>query len=191
MPVQNQKTNQQPVSTLKNETEKVQVVKPEPLKVLLEWKAPVRPFKKRDREYFTTIGAIVFLLAVILLFLKEWLLIAVIIALMFVTYVLSTVQPEEVEHKITNRGIISGGRNYNWNELGRFWFTEKWGRKILHVETIARFPKRLMLVLGEVDQKNVSLTLSDYLLFEEPEKTWVDNASDWLSRRIPLEKTSE
>lgn len=191
MPAQNQKTNQEAVSTLKNETERVQVVRPEPLKTLLEWKAPIRPFKKRDREYFTTIGAIVFLLAVILLFLKEWLLIAVIVALMFVAYVLATVQPENVDHKITNRGIVSGGKNYNWNELLRFWFSEKWGQKILQVETIARFPKRLIMLLGEVEQKKVSSILSDYLLFEEPEKTWVDNASDWLSRRIPLEKASE
>ena len=33
------------------------------LKTLLIWEAAVRPFKKRDREYYSTIAAIVFLLA--------------------------------------------------------------------------------------------------------------------------------
>jgi len=188
MPAQNQKTKSSTLKTEKKEGQPVQVVKPEPLKTLVEWKAPVRPFKKRDREYFTTIGAIVFLLAVILFFLKEWILIAVIIALVFVSYILATVQPEEVEHKITNRGIITGGKTYRWEELFRFWFTEKWGQKILNISTVVRFPGRLTLLLGEANQEQVKKILSDYLPFEEPEKTWADNASSWLSRQVPLGK---
>lgn len=183
---------QETTSTLKNQevNAPAQIVKPEPLKTLLEWKAPSRLFKKRDREYFTTIGSIVFLLAIILLFLQEWFLIVVMVALMFVAYIFSTVQPEEVEHKITNRGIFTGGDSYAWAVLGRFWFTEKWGQKILHLETLLAFPRRLSLLLGKTDQEQVKKTLADYLLFEEPEKTWVDNASQWLSSHIPLEKSS-
>jgi len=180
-------------STLKNEkpeNRKVQVIKPEPLKTLLTWTAPERPFKKRGREYFTTVGAIVFLLAVILLFLKEWLLIAVMIALMFVAYIMATVEPRKVEHKITNQGIITGGKKYRWEELGRFWFTEKWGGKILHTETLFGLPRQLLMLLGETKQEQIKKILSDYLPFEEPEKTWVDNASEWLSRRVPLETSS-
>lgn len=177
-------------STLKTEKrgeKKVQVVKLEPLKTLLEWSAPERPFKRRDREYFTTIGAIVFLLAVILLFLQEWLLIAVIIALLFVVYIMATIEPRKVEHKITNRGITTGGKMYRWGQLGRFWFGEKWGGKILYIENFLGLPGRLILLLGEIKEEQVKEILSDYLSFEEPEKTWVDNASEWLSRRVPLE----
>ena len=180
-------------STLKNEKpvgEKVQVVKPESLKTLLTWTAPERPFKKRSREYFTTVGAIVFLIGVILLFLKEWPLIVVIIALMFVAYIMATVEPRKVEHKITNQGIITGGKKYRWEELGRFWFTERWGKKILHIETLFGMPRQLLMLLGEAKQEQIKKILSDYLPFEEPEKTWVDNASEWLSRRVPLESSS-
>lgn len=188
---QTQKPNQK--GTLKKEKpegERVQVVKPEPLKILLAWTAPERPFKKRGREYFTTAGAIVFLIGVILLFLKEWLLIVVMIALMFVAYIMSTVEPRKVEHKITNQGIVTGNRRYRWEELGRFWFTEKWGEKILHLENLFSLPRQLLMLLGETKQEQVKKILSDYLPFEEPEKTWVDNASEWLSRRVPLESSS-
>lgn len=179
--------------TLKNEKPeggRVQVVKPEPLKTLLAWTAPERPFKKHSREYFTTVGAIVFLIGVILLFLREWILIVVLIALMFVAYIMATVEPRRVEHKITNQGIITGGRRYRWEELGRFWFTEKWGEKVLHTETLFGIPRQLLMLLGETKQEEIKKILSDYLLFEEPEKTWVDNASEWLSRRVPLESSS-
>jgi hypothetical protein len=57
------------------------------------------------------------------------------------------------------------------------------------VENLAGFPRRLTMLLGSIEEKTVKSMLSQYLLNEEPEKTWVDNASDWLSSRIPLEKT--
>jgi hypothetical protein len=172
-------------STLK--TEKPKMVE---LKTLLAWQSPARPFKKRDREYFTTIGAIVFLLAVILLFLKEWLLIAVMIALMFVAYILASVPPEEVEHKITTRGIMTGRRHYNWDDLAKFWFSERWKQAILHVETKLRFPGQLIILLGETDKEEIKKLLGKYLTFDQPEPTWMDNAAGWLAKKVPLEKTS-
>ena len=42
--------------------------RPEALKVLLEWTAPIRPFKRRDRKYFTTVISLVVVLALILIF---------------------------------------------------------------------------------------------------------------------------
>lgn len=176
---------QKETSTLK--TEKPKVVE---LKTLLSWKSPARPFKKRNREYFTTIGAIVFLLAVILLFLKEWLLIAVIIALMFVAYVLASIPPEEVEHKITTRGIVTGNRTYVWDDLSKFWFSQRWKQTILNVETKLRFPGQLLLLLGDTNKDKVKEILGKYLSFEQPETTWMDNAAEWLAKKVPLEKTS-
>lgn len=170
------------------EGERASVVRPEPLRVLLTWKAPIRPFKKRSREYFSTIGAIVFLVGVILLFLQEWFLIAVIVALVFVAYIMATIPPEEVEHRITNRGIVTGGKTYRWERLGRFWLDEKLGKKILYFENMAGFPGRLTFLLGETPPEQVREMLSEYLLSEEPEETWADKASQWLSQRIPLEK---
>ncbi len=182
MPAQNEKQ----ARTLKTE----RPVQREPLKTLLTWRAPIRPFKRRGREFFTTIGAIVFLLVLILLFLKEWLLIAVIIALMFVSYVMATVEPETVEHQITNRGIVTGGRSYHWEEMDRFWISEKLNQKILNVTNLVRLPRILQLLLSEVDETQVKKILSQYLPAEELEKNWVDKASDWLSRRVPLESSS-
>src|SRR4030042_2191989 len=94
--------------------------KPEPLKVLLIWRSPSRLFKRLSRERFATIGAIVFLVGIILIFLQEWFLIAVIVALAFFSYILSQIQPEEIVHQITNKGIVTGGKNYPWAQLVSF-----------------------------------------------------------------------
>ena len=173
-----------------DEEEKVAVVKPEPLRILLTWQAPTRPFKKREREYFTTIGAIVFLVGVILVFLREWFLIGAIVALTFVSYIMASVPPEMVEHKITNKGVVSGGRTYPWAQLGRFWFTKKWNQQILHIETLLPFPRQLTFLLEEMEKEKAERILSDYLLLEKPEETWLDKASHWLSHRFSLEETS-
>lgn len=176
--------------TLKNQEvmEERKIKPPVELKTLLSWSAPVRPFKKRDREYYTTIAAIVFLLAVILLFLKEWLLIAVLVALMFVSYVLATVPPEKVEHEITTRGIVTGGKSFKWEELTRFWFSKKWKDNILHIDTNLRFPSRLMMLLGAVEEKKIKDLLKTKVQFEEPEETFMDRSADWLQKKVPLEK---
>ena len=175
-------------STLKNKTNPSEVtVVPSQIKELLVWKAPTRPFKKRNKEYFSTIAAIVFLLAVILLFIKEWLLIAVIIAMMFLVYVLATVPPKEVINKITNRGVVIAGKTYKWGMLERFWFTKKWDCEILNFETRLVFPRQFQLVLKGKNKEDIKKVIEKYILFEKPKKTLMDNAAKWLQEKVPLE----
>jgi len=162
-------------------------VVPPPAKDLLGWEAPARPFKKRNREYFTTIAAIVFLVSVILLFVKEWLLIGVIIALMFVSYVLATVEPEKVKHKITTRGVFTGDKNYKWDDLMQFWFSDKWGHEVLNIKTLRNFPPQLQMLLGSLDKKQVRDIVEKYLPYEKPEKNTLDKMANWLQEKVPLE----
>lgn len=162
---------------------------PPPLKTLLEWESPARPFKKRDREYFTTIAAIVFLVSVILLFIQEWLLIAVIISLMFISYVLATVKPENVKHKITTRGIKTGKRNYKWEDFDHFWISERWGHKILNLRLTAPMAPIIQILLGDKEEKEIKETIEKYLIYDKPEDNFLDKAAEWLQEKFPLEKT--
>jgi len=189
MPVQNKstlKTNPANTKVTAGKPAEVTVV-PGPAKDILVWKAPTRPFKKRNREYFSTIAAIVFLLIVILFFIKEWLLIGVIISFMFVSYVLATVPPEEIVHKITSRGVVTGGKTYKWEWLQRFWLTKKWDYNILNFETVLTFPRQLQLVLKGKEKEKVKKKIEKYLLFEKPKKTFLDKGAKWLSEKVPLE----
>lgn len=157
--------------------------------VLLAWSSPSRLFKKRDKEYFTNVGAIVFLLVIILVFAREFLLIAAVVSIVFLIYVLSTVPPEEVSHRITNLGIESAGHYYRWEELSEFWFEEQWGQALLVLRPV--FGTRIIILLGVQDKAFVRKLIAQYIPFrEKPEKSWVDNASSWLSKKIPLEKPS-
>lgn len=157
------------------------------LEVLFTWQAPARPFKNRNKEVFLTAGAIVVLVTIILFFIKEFLLIAVILSIYFVFWVLNNVAPEQAEHQITNRGIVTGDKNYPYDELQQFWMSEKWDFKILFVDTKKSFPGRLMMLFDSKDEAKIKNLLLKYLPLEEAEKTWLDKTALWLQEKVPLE----
>ena len=102
-------------------------------------------------------------------------------------YVLSTVPPENVKHKITNLGIESMGHFYRWETLVEFWFESQWGQTMLIIRPI--MGARIIILLGDQDKDKVKDLLSKHVPFrEKPDKSWVDNAASWLSKKIPLEK---
>lgn len=157
--------------------------------VYLAWKSPSRLFKKRDKEFFRNIAAILFLLLVILFFAREIALIFAVVAVAFLVYVFSTVPPEEIEHSITNKGIVTGGREYKWETLKIFWFEQQWGQWMVVI--VPEFGSRLIILLGDIEKERIKDILIKFLRFEEePQKTLVDNAGAWLSHKIPLEKES-
>ncbi len=163
------------------------VTQPEPERELLAWEAPSRPFKKRSREFYTTVAALVVLLSVILALAREFLLIGVIMSFGFFAYVLASVPPLKIGHRLTNKGVRSGQQLYLWQQMGRYWWDEKWGAKLLSIELPAQFPGRLQLLLGESNKKDLEEILSKYLIKQKPEPTWIDKASKWLQEKIPLE----
>lgn len=157
------------------------------LKVLYTWKAPTRPFKKRDKEFWVTVIAIVFLVGLILFFVKEWFLIAAIISLTFVYYVLSTVPPEEIECSLTNKGIRYAGQLQGWEMFFRFWFANRYGQRMVNLDMRTGLVGRLSVMVGNGEEKKIRETLLKYLVEETPKPTFMDNASDWLQKKVPLE----
>ena len=104
---------------------------------------------------------------------------------------MSSIPPIDVEHKVTPAGFKNAGRLFHWNELYAFWFEYKWDQKVLVIQTRLPFPGQVRAVLKDVDEDQIKKTIGKYLLFsEEPQKSWVDSATDWLSRKIPLDTTS-
>ncbi len=157
-------------------------------KILIAWDAPSRPYRKRDKEFYTTIGIIVFLVSLILFFAGQFLFIAVVVSLAFVAYVLNTVPPDHVHNTVTTFGIHTGDGLFYWEELGRFWFSDSNKSRLLHIETARAFPGVLILLLENVNEEDLKKIMIKYTVFEKPKATWLDNAGKWLQEKFPLEK---
>ena len=159
------------------------------VKTLIEWEAPSRPFRKKDRSYYTTIGIIVALLVLIALLAREFLLILVLLSLTFVTYVLAFVPPHDIKFRISTQGVTIGEQFYSWNILDSFWFKEKEGKKVLFIQTHLNFPKHLMLVLSTTeDEDEIKNTVAKFLPFHEiPETSMMERWADSLQKHFPME----
>ncbi|OGE26321.1 hypothetical protein A3C26_02845 [Candidatus Daviesbacteria bacterium RIFCSPHIGHO2_02_FULL_39_12] len=160
----------------------------EEIKTLLSWQAPARPFRKKDRSYYTTLAVIVILLILILFLAKEFLLIAALLSLTFVAYVLAFVPPHPISYRISTQGVTIGEDFYFWHFLDAFWFSRKEGSNVLHIQTRLRFPAQLMLVLQGVDEEKIKKAVARFLPFVEvPRKSWLEKWSEGLQKNFPLE----
>lgn len=163
--------------------------RPVPEETLVTWEAPSRPFKKRNKQFFSTVFIIAVLVALILFFAGQVLPVALVISVVFLVYVTAMIPPQNVSVKLTNYGFYIDKEAYAWYEMGRFWFEKKQGFDTLQIE-LGRFPNRLSLVLLEgvtPSKENLELVLSEVLLKEKPKPTAFEKASLWLSDKIPLE----
>lgn len=160
------------------------------VKTLLSWTAAGRPFRKRGREYFINIIVIAALVAVILLLFREYMLMLLVGAFVFVCYALNAVAPHDFHYKISTEGVRIEDHVFLWGELYDFYFRQVHGIDVLHVRTRSFYPGELTLVLGDMHKEHIKTVLLPYLPYREYIKpTFMDKSGDWLAKTFPLEKT--
>ena len=164
--------------------------RPIPEEEVLQWTAPSRPFKQRNKQYFSTVAVIALLISLILGFAGQLVAVTVVVSLAFVIYVLSVVPPQDSTYKITTYGIRIDSVLYYWEELGYFWFDQKFNQDLLNIE-VARFPGRLTLLLASEDKELFKHVLSEVLINKKPEPTLYEKTSAWLQKKIPLDLDDE
>ncbi len=155
---------------------------------IISWKSPVRVFKARSRQYFVKVGlyGLVFILAAIAF--GEFLLVGVILAVIFLVYVLASIAPETIEHRITNMGVVSGGKAFLWDDLDSFWFEKKGEDRLLVVQTRLHFPSRLIIILTTVSERGLLDILEKHLHYHHgPVHTLFDKWALFLQERVNLE----
>ena len=135
-----------------------QIKKIEPEKTLFSWKAPERPFKKRGRDFWVTVITIATLFGVVLFFAEGAMPVILIVALVFLFYVMSTVEPQEVEYGLTNRGVKIVDRTTEWQFLTRYWFSSRFGSDLLVFEMNV-IPGRLEVVVNGKDKAKLKNAL--------------------------------
>jgi len=178
-------------SSLKEEGEKTHEeavqpvsVRPEPEKDLLTWEAPARPFKRRDRQFYVTLFAIAGIVALVLFFIEGFMPVVLIVSLVFLFYVMNTVEPGHVEYKLTNKGVKVAGKKTEWSVMTRFWFMQRFNSELIVFETLV-LPGRLEIVLKDGIKEEVKKTVSAYLPEEEVPPSALDKAANWFARKLP------
>ena len=163
------------------------VVRREPERDLVVWSAPARPFKKKDRQFYVTVFAIAGLVGLVLFLAEGWMPVILLVSLLFLYYILNTVQPETIDYKITTRGIYLAKKITVWNLLSRFWFSKRGDYELLNIETFT-FPGRIEFVIPVEKKEEIRKALSSYLLEEEVSPSALDKATNWFAKKLPGNK---
>lgn len=179
-----EKNNKQEEKQQASDVNEVSPIKPEPERVLFSWNNSSRPFKKRDREFWITILAIAGIFGTLLFVIEGAMPVILIISLIFLYFVLSTVEPEQVEYSITTKGVKIADKTTGWDFLIKYWFTEKLGSELLIFE-MAIFPERLELVINPKDKEKIKKELNKYVFEEEAPPSTLDKIANWFARRLP------
>ncbi len=141
-----------------------------PSKILYQWKAPSRVFRKWEKEKLFTVFLWLLVIIVLLLFVKQYITIFVIFALGFVIYAMTNFPPEIVEHILTDEFFIWFEKEYEFDDLKEFWFSKRGNQIILNVETNYRIPARLIYLVDEKEEKDLYNILQEYLPYKQFEK---------------------
>lgn len=121
----------------------------------------------------------------LVLFLVEGFLpVILIISLVFLFYVMSTVEPENIEYKITNRGIKIAGRRTDWEAMNRFWFARRFDSQLLVIETFG-LPGRMEIVISSGMKTKIKSAIAKYLVYEEVPPSALDRSADWFAKKLP------
>jgi len=154
---------------------------------LFEWEAPDRYELAYNTKSYMLIVALSLVLILLLAILGHYFLMGAIIALLFLIYVLGTTKPQMVKHKITARGIDTGGRLYEWYVMRDFYFTRKNKQIFLVIGTKLNMPGALLFLLSEKDKDAIFVLLQEQLLYKDIRKQ--GRLEKWnFGEYIPLEK---
>ena len=152
--------------------------------IILTWLAPSRPFKRRNKDFYVTLIAIAAIVGLIVFLIDGWLPVILIISLVFLFYVMSSVEPEATKHGVTTWGVRVGGDLIDWIDLGRFWFSRRFDNDLLILEANV-LGGRIELVVNPKDKTKIEKVLSRYLIHEEIPPSRLDKASNWFSKKLP------
>ena len=151
---------------------------------LFSWKAPARPFKRRDKEFYITVIAIAGLVGIILFLVGGFIPVILIISIVFLFYVLNTVEPYIVNYSITNKGVKIANATTEWEMIRRFWITRRFDNALVIFETTT-LTGRLELVINLSEIEEIRGVLSKYAIEEEAVPSFLDKSANWFSRKLP------
>ena len=152
--------------------------------ILFSWTAFERPFKRRSRDFYITIISIATLFGLVLFIIEGIMPVLLIMAAFFLFYVLSTVEPSNIEYQVTNLGIRLAGELIEWETMGRFWFAKRLGSEVLVVE-VSNFAGRLELVIDQGNKMIIKREVSKYITHEKVAPSMVDKAANWAGKKLP------
>lgn len=153
--------------------------------VVVEWKGPDRPFRKRGVQFYFNVALIAVVIFLILVFFREYALVAVLFSLLFVGVAMATIPPQIIEYKITNEGIHIANRFYKWDVIRDFWQTTSLRKDVIILPTTLNFPRMLVILPDHEKKPAILQALRDNTSeIDPPKQGWFDRRAQDLVKLV-------
>ena len=158
--------------------------------IIFSWRAPLRAYKKKSAGVLRFYIALGLLLSLISILFGDIILLFPIWAIFFLFYVLTITPSPRINNKITKFGIESGENIYRWDVLSHFYFLKKFEYHQLILVSHPPFISHVSMIIEDDKTKSkITQLLSEHLVYKEnPEKTFPDRLTEWLTYLMPEEK---
>jgi hypothetical protein len=140
------------------------------------WKT--REFREynRDIKWYLSIGGALLIALIYAVYIRQWILVAVILMIAVVIYLSGDVQSKTIECKVDKEGVKIGDKKFLYGQLKTFWFSDSDGITKLNLITIFR----LMPVISLDINKEIKTPIKEILLDFIPESD--NKGEDWMDR---------
>ena len=136
-------------------------------RIVYKWEASDRIAYRKDVAKVSGVGFLALGLALYLVWVGQALLALGVIAIFVFYYVIATVPPVKVLHRIETYGVRTLGRLYPWENLVRFWFAELDGHLVLYIDTTLDFPGRLFFLVDDpIKAQEILQVLGNFLPYK-------------------------
>jgi hypothetical protein len=156
-------------------------------KVLFEWKSPSKIEKNPSRQTILQLILMTFLVAAILLLLKEVLLSMVILGAGLVYVAMFTMKATYIPCQVTTIGLKVGDKYYFWANVSQFWFEEKQGVQYLYLRVVFPGIQKVRFIVYEQDLEVLKTSIGTYLLYRKPQLTFYEKAVQKVTERFPVD----
>lgn len=150
-------------------------------KEVIRWQAPEYEFRKKTADWFWSVGIITLALALSAVFLKNFLVVLMIILGGFSLALYGARKPKTVSFEINPRGIVVGKRIYYYDDLKSFWIHyDPPEKKELAAESKKTFMPHIKIMLGDTDPEEIRRYLLSFLKEEKIEESLMETISRML-----------
>jgi len=155
----------------------------EPERVILSWKAPTKVVNRKPREFWVKLVAAATLLGFIFFIAEGVMPVILLISLLFLFYIMSSVEPESAQYSITTRGINISQQKNAWSLFTSFEILKR-GEVNFLILNMRTFPGKIELIIENKDVAKIKSALSKYISLSENTHGGFDKTSDWISSKF-------
>jgi len=161
--------------------------------IILSWKAPLRPYKKRLGSILRFYLAVALLFSLIVFFIGDKILLIPTWAILFLFYILTVTPPPIINNAVTSFGVETGGITIKWEFFSYFYLSSRFGYKMLTLVGHPPYNAHVYLVLPNDEKENnlINIFAEKVVYRQKPADGFVEKTTNFFLSLVPNDNEKE